>query len=409
MTRPRRDGRPAACLACHSEAHTGACSWTTPSRAEESCICLGTIFILVLLCAPACAAASPARQVPDSRPTANLAPNGTFDQADPAGRLPAGWTTKHPDNVKRVNVGGPRGWVIEMTGDKDLMATYGTDLVSPKIPVKPNTRYRCTGYTKSAGPKMIVFVKGYATITRRTKGRQETAEDVVYQMRKEIDPAPDWQPFNLDFEIRPTGEFSPFQHRIEYLRITLWAYWPEGTCWYDDIRFEEVGPAPPDQQVHSRPVTHLGVKPRLAETQPAATPSAGTRPDFDEQQAWLDATNAWQEERYEDALKLSLQLLAHDPGRADYRVLAARAAAQLGLWLEADQHAQWLLARSSPTASQPSRQVEPWQQDWARIVHADVLLHTNRPEEARRILQDVSQTATSPHARAAAQHMLDEP
>ena len=194
----------------------------------------------------------------------NLVPNGEFEKQDSRGRLPAGWTTKHPQNVQTVHVGGMRGWVVQMTGDKDLMGTYGADLLSPKIAFRPNTRYRCTGYTKSTGPKMIVFVKGYSTVTRRSHGQMETVEDVVYQMRKEIAPSADWQPFHLDFDIRPVKEFSDFQHRIEHLRITLWAYWPEGTCWYDDIRLEEVGPLPADLRQHEQAVTHTGARPRLA-------------------------------------------------------------------------------------------------------------------------------------------------
>jgi hypothetical protein len=486
MTPPVEAEHAAADRGCHSEAHTGACSWTAPSRAEESRRRRSTVslsllpllllppspqppapavftlsprrlatvslsllplllpasspqplplllpsplplpllstqdsalstlvsaapavvtlppchFVTLSLLAPIAAAPPHRAASPATRPSANLVPNGKFDRADASGRLPAGWTTKHADNVKRVSAGGPRGWVVEMTGDEDLMGAYGTDLVSPRIPVKANTRYRCTGFTKSGGPNMIVFVKGYATLTRRVNGRQGTAEDVVYQIRKEIGPSADWQAFNLDFQIRPTGEFSPFQHRIEYLRITLWAYWPEGTCWYDDIRFEEVGPVPPEGRLHGQAVTHTGIRPRLAETQQAASRPAGPH----DEQIWLDAINAWQEERCEDALKLSLQLIAHDPGRADCRLLAARAAAKLGRWSDADRYARSLLDESAV----PARNIEPWHKDWARIVHADVLLHTNQRDEARHILENVRDSATSPHARAAARQLLEE-
>ncbi len=140
---------------------------------------------------------------------------------------------------------------------------------------------------------MIVFVKGYADLTRRVNGREQTAEEAVYQMRKEIAPSADWQPFNLDFDIQPTLEFSQFQHPIEYLRITLWAYWPAGTCWYDDIRFEEVGPVPVDQRRREQAGTHADFKPRLGDTQPTGAQSADSQPAFDEEQAWLDAQNAW--------------------------------------------------------------------------------------------------------------------
>ena len=121
---------------------------------------------------------------------------------------------------------------------------YGVDLLSEKIPIKPNTRYRCTGVTRSDGPNMKVFVRGYGTVTRRVKGELKTFEDAVYTMRKDIPPTGDWTPFNLDFTIVPFNEFGAHQHRVEYVRIKLWAYWPAGTCWFDNLRFEEVGPLP---------------------------------------------------------------------------------------------------------------------------------------------------------------------
>jgi hypothetical protein len=108
----------------------------------------------------------------------------------PVGVIP-GSTTKHPDNVRVADVGEPHGYVIQMTGDEQLMGRYGVELTSERMPVKPNTRCRCTGYTKSAGPKMIVFVKGYATVTRRVQGEVQTFEDAISQMRKDIEPSPD--------------------------------------------------------------------------------------------------------------------------------------------------------------------------------------------------------------------------
>jgi hypothetical protein len=365
-------------------------------------ICVGTSVLLSLASStPAAVGESRAgaSQPSASRPPGNLVVNGSFETGETLGELPAGWTTKHPGNVKRVHVGGGRGWVIEMTGDKELMGTYGTDLLSSKIPIKANTQYRCTGYTRSSGPRMIVFVKGYATLTHQVMGRAQTGEEAVYQVRKEIPPSADWQPFNLDFQIKPTSEFSPFQHRIEYVRITLWAYWPEGTCWYDDVRFEMVGPVEADQLLREEPFTHVGVKPRLGQTQPAASqPSA-----LDEDQAWQDAQNAWQEDRHADALRLAEQLIARTPDRPDYHVLAARAAAGLQRWTDADRHARWLL-EESPAA--PGHKVEPWQQDWARIVRAQVLLHTNHDDQGRHLLETVRDTATSTSARAAAEEML---
>jgi hypothetical protein len=147
------------------------------------------------------------------------------------------------------------------------MASYGVDLTGEQIPIKGNTRYRCTGLTRSSGPKMKVFIKGYATVTRSIRGEVHTFDDIVYQMRKDIDPSPDWQPFSLEFAIKPADVFSDFQHQVKYVRVRLWAYWPVGTCWFDDIRFEEIGPVPESARRHDEPVTHTDRPPRL--NQPA--------------------------------------------------------------------------------------------------------------------------------------------
>lgn len=202
--------------------------------------------------------------VPASQPTPqNLLVNGDFEHPDASGKLPAGWTTMHPENVRLIEAGGAHGRVVEMSGRKKLMASHGVDLTGEPISINANTRYRCTGYTRSNGPRMKVFVKGYATVTRGVAGEIETFDDVVYQMRKDIEPSDRWQPFNLDFAITPAEVFSDFQHEIKYVRVCLWAYWPVGTCWFDDIRFEEVGSVAEDQRRHDKPVTHVGVPPRL--------------------------------------------------------------------------------------------------------------------------------------------------
>jgi hypothetical protein len=309
--------------------------------------------------------------------------------------------------------------VIEMTGGKKLMASYGVDLTGEKIPVKPNTRYRCTGHAKSANPQMKVFIKGYATVTRRIDGELKTFDDIVYQMRKDIEPSDDWRPFNLDFEIAPAKVFSDFQHEVKYVRVRLWAFWPAGTCWFDDIRFEEVGPVPGSERRHDKGVTHVGLPPRLGEGAsqpeakaatdvPASRPSEGIR--FNEDQTWRDAVNAFRANEHEQAARLANELIAHASNKGAYRVLAARAAAQLKRWNDAEQHAGWLLKQteSTPDKKTPPREIEGWQCDWAHVVQAEVCWHTDRIKEAQAILEELLRGDASPHARAVAERLLAE-
>jgi hypothetical protein len=367
---------------------------------------------------------------PASQPAdRNLLINGDFERADEGGELPADWSTKHPDNVRLVDLGGWHGHVVEMKGDKKLMASYGVDLTSEKIPVKANARYRCTGHAKSDGPNIKVFVKGYATVTRRVGGVAKTSDDIVYQMRKDIEPSDGWQPFHLEFQITPARVFSDFQHDVKYVRIRLWAYWPAGTCWFDEIRFEELGPVPSEQQRHGEAVTHVGVPPRLgepatppAERAPASAPASQAAGDdtpgdgrpraarFDEQQTWQEAVNAFRGGHHKKAARLAERLIMHAPQRGVYRLLAARALAELERWEAAERHAKWLLDDATPAAEGRTsrRETESWQRDWARVVQAEVRRHTGRIDEARRILDTLLAEDCSPHARAAARKLLRE-
>lgn len=336
------------------------------------------------------AAAVPA--IAQTSQPANLLLNGGFEQAGDDSHLPAHWTSRRPECIERINLGEDRGHAIRMTGDEALMATYGVDLVSEPIPIKPNTRYRCTGQTRGDGPAMIVFVKGYATVTRRVDGEMKTFDDVVYQMRKEMPSSTDWRPFNLDFEIRPATTFSDFQHRVKYVRLTLWSYWPAGTCWYDDVRFEEVGPIPQALHLHGEAMTHTGEKPSLA-TDPEAPP------EMDEQRMWFDAANAFLADEFERATRLAVGLLERTPNNADYRVLAARSSAAMRQWDDAGEHAQWLLAHD---------RAAPWQREWAQIVLAQVKMHHGDRPGARWLLEQMVETAQSEHARAAAREILGQ-
>ena len=374
-------------------------------------IAAGRLALCLVLAALFVGGARGAVRSDDRAPTAssqpaNLLVNGDFEQPDATGALPAGWTTEHPANVRRIDLDGQRGGVVEMTGDKQLMGGYGVDLLSEKIPIKPNTRYRCTGVTRSDGPNMKVFVRGYGTVTRRVKGEVKTFEDAVYTMRKDILPTGDWTPFDLDFTIVPFNEFGAYQHRVEYVRIKLWAYWPAGTCWFDDVRFEEVGPLPADAARHPDAVTHTGVPPRLGPGAETTTAAA-----FDEEQVWLDAANAFRADEFAKAAELGEQLVARAGHKGMYRVLLARALAALQRWSEAEQQAAWLLgdggagANSRPAASQPAPQIDPWQRDWACVVRAKACWHTGRADEAREWLKRALREGAAPQARTAAEQL----
>jgi hypothetical protein len=351
---------------------------------------------------------------PTSAPV-NLLRNGDFETPHDTGHLPAGWSTKHPDNVRRLDFGDPFACVVQMRGDRELMAHHGTDLLSDPIPIQPNTRYRCSGYTRSEGPQIKVFVRGYDTVSRRVNGQLTTFDDTVYTMRKDIPPSPTWQPFSLDFEVTPADIFSDHQHTVRYVRIKLWAYWPAGTCWFDNIRFEALGPQPARPGRPEGALTHTGRLPRLG---PTATQPAQP---LDPEQTWREAVNALRTQRFAQACSLARQLLQRSPENGTYRVLLARSLAGLEQWTEAEEVARTLLSPSSQPAIIASRPatsarsaaeaapaIAPWQRDWARLVVAQARYHLGDAVSARKLLEALQAPDVSPHVRHRARERLDQ-
>lgn len=366
----------------------GIASFSSPF-CSPPCLGVSVVGLFLSVALPAQAADAPG----------DLVHNGSFEQLDAAGTLPDGWTTRHPDNVRVVDSGDGRGRIVEMTGDEKLMGTYGAELLGRPIPIQPNTLYRCTGLTKSTGPNLKVFVKGYATVTRRENGKTNVFDDVVYQMREDIPGTPEWRPFQLDFDIKPVKVFSDFQHRVEYVRIMLWSLWPAGTCWYDNVRFEAAGPVPEAERRHAEAMTHTGEKASLG---PAAEAPV---PEPDEEDLWQAAVNAWKTDQFAVASSLAQRLVEFAPHKGSYRLLAARAALKREDWAEAEAQSQWLLDPSR-RAAEPPPAVEGWEQDWARIVAAEVLRHRGLDDASREMLQPVLATNASPHARQEAERLL---
>jgi len=192
------------------------------------------------------------------------------------------------------------------------------------------------------------------------------------------------------------------------VRVRLWAFWPAGTCWFDDIRFQEPGPRPESGRRHKEAVTHVGLPPRLGKAATQPTKNVVADGGFDEEQTWRDAVNAFRTHDYEKAAQFAQRLLAYAPNKGTYHVLAARTSAELKRWEEAERHARWLLEDVGQASGEKTtpREVESWQRDWAHVVLARVYQHTGRVDEARTTLQQLLQATPSPHARAAAERLL---
>ncbi len=362
--------------------------------------------------------------------------NGSLDGVDDEAQLPQEWTTKHPANVRSVEAAGRKGTCIEMTGNEGLMGGYGTDLFSAPIAIKPNVRYRVSGVAKSAGPKQILFVKGFASVTRRIDGVEKTADEIVYQMKKEIDPTKDWKSFSMEFDIRPAKVFSDFQHEVKYVRVLLWAYWPAGTCWYDDLVFEELGPVADAGKRHDRAMTHTGEAPRLNDDKDATPPAPGSPPTppespaapaagsypaafppeanpaapaLDIEQTWIDASNAWRENHYDTAADLAQKILAGQPDHVNARLLAARSLLKIDKTDEAAVQLDWLDKAWGKRNDADAVKVETWQREFALLARGEWLLKSGRSDEAKAMLLKLKESTTSEHIRHGVEAVLETP
>jgi len=195
-----------------------------------------------------------------SRPAENLVVNGGFEAG---GRFPDGWSgvdgltvfwEKEPDGNRLIRMDTDVYKAEFMKRKKELAAdplsppwkksptsgrkyntvagTYGASLFSAPVPVERGAVYRLRVRFKgpSRGEDFVpkVFVKGYA----RVRGRYRK----VYQAYKACrGTGGAWKRYERTFS--PTAH-TPF---VEYVVVQLYAYWPPGEYFFDDVEVRPCG------------------------------------------------------------------------------------------------------------------------------------------------------------------------
>jgi hypothetical protein len=225
------------------------------TRVAFATLCAGAV------AATAVAADMTAAALPAAAPTTNWVANGTFDAADPerpakplAWDLPDGlgiqWTNapagadgidrgkairmdtrvSERDMVASWRRAGLDQWDIPNAAPDPVAATYGLSYYSIPIPATTNHRYRIAFDVYAPGGGAKVWVRGYAPTRDGTLRR--SYETVVHCRPK---------PNEWCHEERV---FSPAKSRadIRELRVMLYAYWPAGVYWFDNVRLEAVAP-----------------------------------------------------------------------------------------------------------------------------------------------------------------------
>ena len=132
------------------------------------------------------------------------------------------------DMVARWRAQGLDQWDIPNPSGGPVAATYGLSFYSDPIPVRSNQAYRITFDFRGAGGGAKVWVRAYGQYQGEKRRRFETI----------VNPhgaAPGaWKTFSQCFH--PTR----LRPECAEMRVMLYAYWPPGVFWFDNVRIEPV-------------------------------------------------------------------------------------------------------------------------------------------------------------------------
>ena len=236
---------------------------------------------------------------PPPAETENLIRNGDFSEPNEKGDGPKYW--QRPDGLVMTWMACPededRGKVIRLDTDVNQSQAYrwwvkryiegaeldeapekeptrppkyntiggldGAFYWSDYIPVEKGGAYRV--YVDARGGKAKVFIRGYEEkLPLSFADEHPSVQEVFREARGEPTHDEDGRPIRYRLRYRyttwfPVGgddEWDTYTHKqprhpnnreitenVSYIRIMLYAYWPPGEYWFDNIRIVEVDPA----------------------------------------------------------------------------------------------------------------------------------------------------------------------
>ncbi len=201
----------------------------------------------------------------------NLLPNGSFDKGQPypenwerADGLTSFWLTeKGRERILKLDTRPERTQVLEwrkvfkLNPDakppvaiipkkplQSVASNEGTCIDSSFIKIKPGQNYKLTVDYKGAF-QPFVWIKGFMYHPRR-----KFYVD-CYQTRLEPPKAKPgeknkWRTVSIGFN--PTAKMP----RTEKIKVRIYAYWPRGVYYFDNVKIEEITPAEMKQLVELR-------------------------------------------------------------------------------------------------------------------------------------------------------------
>ena len=125
-----------------------------------------------------------------------------------------------------VKTGLTNIWNIPGPGKNAIAETYGLSLYSAPMPVQPGMAYRVTFDFKGRGGAKV-WVRGYGQFQGERRRRWETTVDCHGK-------SDGWTTQSQIFH--PTK----FRKDVTEIKVMLFAYYPPGVYWFDNIRIEPV-------------------------------------------------------------------------------------------------------------------------------------------------------------------------
>ena len=133
----------------------------------------------------------------------------------------------------------------EPTFPKDQYATIagneGVSLDSDLIAVKPGQNYKLTVDFKGDGSP-IVFIKGF----QYHPIRKDYVDAYQTRMVPDNPDKKNWKTYTIGFN--PTAKMP----KVEKMKVRLYAYWPPGIYYFDNVKVEEITPEEMTELVKKR-------------------------------------------------------------------------------------------------------------------------------------------------------------
>lgn len=132
--------------------------------------------------------------------------------------------------VEQWNKTGLAKWVFPNPTGDPIAATYGLSYYSDPMPVATGQAYRISFRYKGPSGGAKVWVRGYGTL----RGEERRLYDTIVNCRV---PNQGWTRFSQ--------AFHPTKHTpgVRTIRVMLYAYWPPGVYWFDDVAIVPISAA----------------------------------------------------------------------------------------------------------------------------------------------------------------------